>query len=113
MSVEDHPEQLGCIFQSSNDGIPDKTNFDCAVVKFGYKKVLKVLDECMPPVEQMCAAKNLYPFLIAASCKSSDVSMIFHLSRQVLPSLVDCVKNHVNHDILSGTKRKCIALDNA
>ena len=37
-----HPEQLGCIFQPSDD-IPTETNFDRSVTKFGYKKVLKEL----------------------------------------------------------------------
>ena len=114
-SVEDHPEQLGCLFQSSIDSIPDKTNFDCAVVKFGYKKILKMLHECMPPVDKMWAVKNLYPFMIAASYKISDVSVIYQLSRQILPSLVDCVKNHVDHDkhTSSSKKRKCSTIDNA
>ena len=103
-NMENHPEQLGCLFQSSNDSIPDKTNFDCAVVKFGHEKVLKVIDECMPPVDQMCAAKNLYPFLIAASCKRSDVSVIYQLSRQALPSLVDCVKYDVDRPLKSSSR---------
>ena len=40
VNMEQFPEQLGCIFQPSDD-IPDETNFDCAVSKFGLKKCLK------------------------------------------------------------------------
>ena len=77
-----HPEQLGCIFHPSDD-IPKKTNFDRAVTKFGYKKVLKALEACMPSADQVCAACNLYPFMIAASFNNSDISVIYHLLRQV------------------------------
>ena len=85
-NMEQFPEKLGCIFQPSDD-IPDKTNFDRTVTKFGLGKVLEVLDECMPPADQACVVSNLYPFMIAASYKSSNLSAIFHFLRQV-PSLV-------------------------
>ena len=61
----------------------------------------------------MCAVKNLHPFLVAASNKNSDVSVIYQFSRQALPSLMDCVTNHVDDDIGSGKKLKCSTLDNA
>ena len=84
--MEQFPEQLGRIFQLSDD-IPDDTNFDRAVLKFGQKKVLQVLEECMPPADQACAVLNLYPFMIAASYKRSSLSAIYHVLRQ-MPSLV-------------------------
>ena len=84
-------------YMKKSDSIADKTNFDCAVVKFGYKKILKMLHECMPPADKMWAVKNLYPFMIAASYKISDDSVTYQLSRQILPSLVDRVENHVDH----------------
>ena len=49
--------------------------------------MLEVLDECMPPADQVLAISNFYPFTIAASYKRSNLSVIFHLLRQV-PSLV-------------------------
>ena len=70
LKVNIFPEQLGCIFQPSDD-IPDETNFDRAVSKFGLNKVLEVLDECIPPGDQACAISNLYPFMIAASYNST------------------------------------------
>ena len=84
-NMEEHPKQFGYIFQPSDD-IPDKTSFDRAVIKFGLNKVLEVLDECMSPADQACAESNLYPFMIAASYKSSNLSAIYHMLRQV-PSL--------------------------
>ena len=98
-----YPEQLGCIFHPSDD-IPHKTNFDRAVTKFGQKKVFEVLDQCMPPADEICAASNLYPFLIAASYKNSCVSIIYHLLRQI-PSFVNCMKDESNVT-QSGKKRK-------
>ena len=98
-----YPEQLGCIFHPSDD-IPHKTNFDRAVTKFGQKKVFEVLDQCMPPADEICAASKLYPFLIAASYKNSCVSIIYHLLRQI-PSFVNCMKDESNVT-QSGKKRK-------
>ena len=89
------PEQLGCIFNPSDD-MPTETNFDRAVIKFGYKKVLKALEACMHPVDQVCTISNLYPVMIAASLDRSDVSVIYHLLRQV-PSLMDCI-NHTQDE---------------
>ena len=67
------PEQLiGCIFHPSDD-MPTETNFDRAVTKFGYKKVMKVLEACMPPADRLCVVSNLYPVMIAASFKMSDI----------------------------------------
>ena len=56
-NVTEYPEQLGCIFHSSDD-IPKKTNFDRAVTKFGKKNVLKVLEDCLPP-DVMCNFKSV------------------------------------------------------
>ena len=83
------PEQLGCIFNPRDD-IPTETNFDRAVIKFGYKKVMKALEACMRPVDQLCTISNLYPVMIAASFDRSDVSVIYHLLRQV-PSLMNYI----------------------
>ena len=105
-NMEEHPEKLGCLFQPSDD-IPDDTNFDRAVTKFGLKKVLEVLDECMPPADQVCTVSCLYPFMIAASHKRSNLSVIFHLLRQV-PSLVSASTITVvtSNSAQSGKKRK-------
>ena len=87
-NMEEHPEQLGRIFHPSDD-IPDDTNFDRAVNKFGQKKILELLDDCMSLVHQSCTISNLHPFMIAASCKRSHVSVIYHLIRQ-MPSFAHC-----------------------
>ena len=33
--MKEHPQELGLLFHPSND-IPDVTNFDCTVTKFGH-----------------------------------------------------------------------------
>ena len=96
--LEQHPEQLGCIFDPSDD-ITKKSNLDRAVTKFGYKKVLKALEACMPPADQVCGISNLYPFLIAASFSSIDVSVIYQLL-PLVPSLVNY--NNRAHNEQSG-----------
>ena len=93
-NMEEQPEEFGRIFQPSDD-IPDDTHFDRAVTKFGQRKVLELLDECMPLVHQSCILSNLYPFIIAASCKGSHVSVICHLIRQ-MPSFVHCTNRFSN-----------------
>ena len=101
-----HPEQLGCIFHPSDD-MPTDTNFDRAITKFGHEKVLKVLEGCMPPADEVCVISNLYPFMIAASYKESEISFIYHLLRQV-PSSVHCVEiKYVDRSMLMVKKRKC------
>ena len=87
--MEQHPDQLGCIFHPSDD-MPNATNFDRAVTKFGFKKVVKALEACMPAADDLYAIFNLCPFMIAASFNRSDVSIIYHLLRQV-PSLVNYI----------------------
>ena len=92
--MEESPEKLGHIFQPSDD-IPDETNFDRAVTKFGQKKVLKLLEDCMPrPADQVCAVSNMFPFMIAASYHRSNVCVIYHLLR-LAPSFV----NDVNYAV--------------
>ena len=108
-NMEQHPEQLGCIF-NPNDDIPNETNFARAVTKFGKKKVLKALKalkaleaRILPPEDQVCAISNLYPFVIAASYKSSDISVIYHLLRHA-PSFVHYTNGRANN--ASSGKRK-------
>ena len=52
--------------------------------------MLELLDDCMPPLDQVYAVSNLY-FMIAASYNNADLSLVYHLLRQV-PSLVNCIK---------------------
>ena len=80
--MEEHPDQLGCLFHTSDD-MPNDTNIDRAVTKFGQKKVLELLDECMSPVDHVCTVSILYPFMIAASLKNGCVFVIYHLLRQM------------------------------
>ena len=104
--MEECPEQLRRIFQPIDD-IPDETNFDRTVIKFEQKKVLELLEDCMSLTDQACAVSNLYPFMIAASYNSSNVSVIYHLLWQV-PSLVSVSAITVtsNTTTKSGKKRK-------
>ena len=56
-----HPFQLGCIFHPSHD-MPNETNFDRAVTKFGYEKVLKAFEVCIPRAYEVGVTPDLYPF---------------------------------------------------
>ena len=104
-NMEKHPEELGFLFRindndNKNDNKNDSNdtattsketdfdNFDCAVTKFGIKKVLEIMEEHMPPAdEEVRPASSLYPFMIAASYKECPLSFVYTLLRQV-PSLI-------------------------
>ena len=65
----------------------------------------------MPPTDKVCAISNLYPFMIAASYKSSDLFMIYNLVRQ-FSSFANCISqvSHTSSDstIRTGKKTKAI-----
>ena len=83
---------LGFLFRTddtNNNTASNRTYFDGAVTKFGMRKVLEVMQEHMPPADEVCRVCGLYPFMIAASCKDeSPLSVIYFLMRQV-PSLIN------------------------
>ena len=86
ITMEEHPEELGLFFQTTEveSSENSKTNFDHAVVKFGQNKVFEVLDKFMKPVNDLCKESNLYPFMIVASYKESAVCAINHSLRNDL-----------------------------
>ena len=94
-NMEEHPEELGFLFRiNDTDTASNRTYFDCAVRKFGMQKVLDIVQKHMPPATEMCAICGLYPFMIAASCKESPLSVIYFLLRQVpFLSILNCKNN--------------------
>ena len=105
-NMEEHPAELGFLFRiNAKDNNPDtdtdtdtdtlsnQTNFDCAVTKFGMQKVLEIVQEHMPPVNEVC---GLYPFMLAASYKESPLWIVYVLLRQV-PSLINSNRNSTNN----------------
>ena len=86
--MQEHPEEFGSLFQTieaDEDSTPlptSLTNYDHAVLKFGHNKVFEILEKCIKPVNDYCEVSNLYPFMIAASCKESSVCVINYLVRR-------------------------------
>ena len=108
--MKEHPEQIGCLFQPSDD-IPNETKFVRAVTKFGYKKVMRVLEACMPPADRLFAVSNLHPFMIAACYKSSDISVIYHFLLKA-PFLVPCISDSSNYEKDGSKKGKILRIGN-
>ena len=82
--MEEHPEELGFLSRINvTDAASKRTNFNGAITKFGKQKVLEIVQERIPPANEACAVPSLYPFMIAASCKDSLLSVIYFLLRQV------------------------------
>ena len=82
--MENHPEKFGILFQTieaDEDSVQDVslTNFDHAVIKFGQNKVFEALEKSMKPINDFCKNTNLFPFMIASSCKDSILDAIYHL----------------------------------
>ena len=84
-NMEEYPEELGFLFRRSSG---TDSNFDCAVMKFGIQKVLEIMQEHMPPTNEVYAVCGLYPFMIAASYNESSLSIVYVLLRQG-PSLIN------------------------
>ena len=93
-NMEEHPEEFGFLFQNNAKGnnsdtdtdiLSNRTNFDCAVTKFGMQTVLEIVHEYLPPAAK--EVRGLYPFMLAASYKESPLSVVYLLLRQV-PFLV-------------------------
>ena len=55
-----------------------------------------MLEDFIPPTDQVYATSNLYPFIVAALYKSSAVSVIYQLLREV-PSSTKRAYNHASH----------------
>ena len=79
-NMEEHPEELGFLFDIHKDAA--MTHFKAAIIKFGFKQTLKVLEGCMPPPNEICTVSNLYPFMTASSQKECPLSIIYVLLRQ-------------------------------
>ena len=81
-NIEQYPEELGRLFVMNEHG---KTTFESAIIKFGEHKVFQVIEDYVPwHVE--CVGTNLLPFVVAASCENSAVSVIYYLLLDVLPN---------------------------
>ena len=94
-NMEEHPEELGFLFRiNDNDTASNRTCFDCAAAKFGTQKVLEIMQEHMPPADEVCAVSSLYPFMIAASYEEIPLSVVYLLLRHV-PFLVHCKSSSV------------------
>jgi hypothetical protein len=87
-----HPQELGCLFVMDEEC--NETFYCSAVRKFGIEKVFKsLIEECLPADGEWADSfsGSYFPlFMVAASCKNSAVSVIYHLLRRNV------------HDALSG-----------
>ena len=83
--MQAHPDEIGFLFQTIEAdedfvALSLKTNFNHAVAKFGQDKVLEVMEKkFMKPINDFCKNTNLFPFMIASSCKDSILDAIYHL----------------------------------
>ena len=78
--MEEHPEVLGFLFETNKFG---KTLYDSALTKYGKAKVFRVIDSCIP-ASIVLGGIEIEAFIVAASCKNSDVDVINHLLRRDL-----------------------------
>jgi hypothetical protein len=75
--IEQHPEDLGRLFAKNEQGM---TTFESALIKYGSDRVFKAIEDCVPD-HIPCGGINLQPFMVAALCENSAVSVIYHFLR--------------------------------
>ena len=82
-NIQKYPEELGRLF--AKDG-RNETFYGSAVRKFGIEKVFEfVVEECLPSDKEWADTRSgsyLPLFMVAASCESCTVSVIYHLLRR-------------------------------
>ena len=81
------------------------TNFHIAVFKFGHNKVFEVLKKHLTPINNYCEESNLYPFMLVASQKESELYAIHQLLRRDLSWVNKCISS-LELEGKSTTKRK-------
>ena len=85
-NIIQYPKELGWLFAKKNDGGRKESIYGNAVRKFGIEKVFKFLfEECLPSDREWAdthSGNNLPLFMLAASCESCTVSVIYHLLRR-------------------------------
>ena len=118
-NIQKHPEELGSLFQGIEGQTIERinyglslTNFDLAVVKFGQKKVLHVLEKSMKPVHDYCKESNLCPFMLVASQKESALCAINHLLRRDLSLVNECISSLELEGKSMNNKKRAYESDN-
>jgi hypothetical protein len=84
-NMEQYPERLGLLFDLNDR---DSTHYEEAETKYGKEKVFEIVTAILPPANEAFAGNGLYPFMVAASYPQSEISVIYHLLRQV-PSMMN------------------------
>ena len=99
--MKEHPEVLGFLFQTNKF---DKTLYESAIIKYGKAKVFQVIEGCIPTGIEWEGIKT-EAFMVAASCKNSNVDVIYHLLRRDLDQ--SPLANWSTPKHLSSRKRQC------
>ena len=83
-NIEQYPERLGLIF-AENDRV--SRVYHAAEMKYGIEKVFGAMVDILPPTNELFTENGLLPFMVAGSYPENDLSVIYHLLRQV-PSIM-------------------------
>ena len=118
-NIQKHPEELGSLFQgiegqtieTINYGL-SLTEFDLAVIKFGQKKALHILEKSMKPVHDYCKKSNLRPFMLVASQKESALCAINHLLHRDLSFVNECISSLELEGKSMNNKKRAYESDN-
>jgi len=82
--LKHYPEELGLLFEKNRKG---KTAFELAFEKFGKDATWAIIENCFEDtrdvrIVERNPATNVYPFMIAAAGKASDLSTLYYLLRR-------------------------------
>lgn len=54
--MENYPEKVGLLFDTNNAG---KTNYECAMIKFGEERLLQSIENSIPLLGEICDSTKL------------------------------------------------------
>lgn len=84
-NLQMHPKELGRLFEKDEDG--HESFYENAVRKFGKKRVFQIIEQCLPSDVEWAQrhgnrTSNIPLFMIAASCASCKVPLLFYILRR-------------------------------
>ena len=108
--IKQHPqEKFGCLFDIDREDI---TYFDSVIIKYGRRGYEAMIKNLPRPDDLGFSTSNLYPYVAAALCPNSALSVVYYLLRQapalILTTTIPCniVGSHSDDDTPLKKKRR-------
>ena len=105
--LEYYAEELGFLFQKNDRG---KTAFEMACQQYGKDKAWRAIEKCFQEAHNVSMVErnpvtNLYPFMLAAACETTELNTVYYLLRRDPLVLEDIIQEQLG-DVDVETKRR-------